>query len=43
MSRADSFIDKVKNTQKKAERNKHSNGQGSPGEQLSNKQHGTNK
>ncbi|RJE86051.1 DUF4023 domain-containing protein [Paenibacillus sp. 1011MAR3C5] len=43
MSQTDSFVDKVKNTQQKAERNKRTNGQGSPGAQLSNKQHSTNK
>lgn len=43
MSHSESFVDKVKETQQKAERNKRSNGQGSPGNRLQNKQHSTNK
>ncbi|MBD2868224.1 DUF4023 family protein [Paenibacillus arenilitoris] len=37
------FVEKVRDTQRKAERNKRSNGQGSPMNQLANKQHSTNK
>lgn len=37
------FVDKVHDTQRKAERNKRRNGQGSPANNLANKQHSTNK
>ncbi|MFD0959185.1 DUF4023 domain-containing protein [Paenibacillus chungangensis] len=37
------FIDKVHDTQQKAERNKRRGGNGSPANQLGNKQHSTNK
>lgn len=37
------FVAKVQDTQRKAERNKKRNGEGLPANQLSNKQHSTNK
>ncbi|WP_240633387.1 DUF4023 family protein [Paenibacillus montanisoli] len=37
------FINKLHDTQAKAESNKHRQGKGSPGKQLANKQHSTNK
>ncbi|WP_084134401.1 DUF4023 domain-containing protein [Paenibacillus harenae] len=37
------FVDKVHDTQRKAERNKRRRGEGLPANQLQNKQHSTNK
>ncbi|WP_424766532.1 DUF4023 domain-containing protein [Paenibacillus sp. sgz302251] len=43
MDNTSEFVDKVHDTQRKAEQNKRSNGKGSPAKQLANKQHSTNK
>ncbi|MGM0883484.1 MAG: DUF4023 family protein [Bacillota bacterium] len=37
------FVDKVHDTQRKAERNKRRRGNGDPQERMANKQHSTNK
>lgn len=43
MDSTSKFVDKLHDTQRKAEKNKQHNGEGSPGKKLPNKQHSTNK
>ncbi|WP_202967414.1 DUF4023 domain-containing protein [Paenibacillus beijingensis] len=43
MENTHDFVEKLQDTQKKAEQNKKHQGQGNPGQQLPNKQHSTNK
>ncbi|MEK3885106.1 DUF4023 family protein [Paenibacillus sp. PL2-23] len=43
MDHTNEFVSKVQNTQQKAEKNKRTQGAGTPSHQLSNKQHSTNK
>jgi hypothetical protein len=43
MDTTNEFVEKVKDTQRKAERNKLRFGHGTPADKLQNKQHGTNK
>lgn len=43
MDNTKQFVEKVKDTQRKAERNKERFGHGTPADKLSNKQHSTNK
>lgn len=43
MTDTSEFVDKVHDTQQKAEKNKRTQGEGSPDSKLSNKQKGTNK
>ncbi|MDQ0061849.1 DUF4023 family protein [Paenibacillus harenae] len=43
MDNTKQFVDKVHDTQRKAEKNKRSNGEGLPANVLQNKQHSTNK
>jgi len=43
MENTQQFVNKVQDTQQKQEHNKRSKSQGSPSNQLANKQHSTNK
>lgn len=43
MDNTHEFVQKVHDTQKKAEQNQKRQGEGNPGEKLQNKQHSTNK
>lgn len=43
MNNTREFVDKVHDTQRKAERNKRRFGHGTPADKLQNKQHSTNK